>query len=88
MKRCCNLGCTTRKIANEGYQVGFGFMLWACPIHADMWREFDKQNKAYEQYMSDEYAKALNEFEEKWEREFEEKNDRPIPLAYQPSEVE
>jgi hypothetical protein len=85
-KRCCHLGCTREKTGDEGYRVGFGFMLWACPEHAEVWRLFDKENRAYEQKMSEEYEKALEAFEREWDENFQQNNPRPVPPPLQPSE--
>lgn len=84
-KRCCNFGCEIEKIADEGYRVHFGFMLWACPKHAGQWEDFDKKNRQYEHRYNDDFQVAYKEFEESWYKKFQLENPPPVPPKYQPS---
>jgi hypothetical protein len=84
-RRCCNFGCEVEKIASEGYRVSFGFMLWACPEHADQWKEFDKQDRQYENVQGDAYQIAYKEWEGHWYKQYQLDNPSPIVPKYQPS---
>lgn len=77
-KRCCDKGCTITRIGDEGYRVSYGFMLWACPVHAELWRRFDEELKKYEKKYEIDRARAFQEFSEKWYSDYEENEPRPI----------
>lgn len=87
VKRCCSKGCENIKRGDEGYQVSFGFMLWACPLHAEEWKLFDEARHNHTDKMASAYLNALSDFEEAWDKEYERRNPAPIPPDYQSSEV-
>lgn len=85
MRRCCTSGCETLRDIDEGYRVSFGFALWACPVHAAMWEEFDRENHQYDRKYDGNFQVAYKEFEEKWCRKYAFENPPPIPPKYQAS---
>lgn len=86
MRRCCNYGCVsvaeTLEDTNQGYRVSFGFMLWACPEHAQTWAEFDQLDKRHEQDRGEKFQKALNKWETQW---YEKQPPGPVAPKYQAS---
>lgn len=78
--RCCYPGCENLKIAGRGYRVGFGFMLWACDDHAQMYIDFDRKLQDYERGLD----KALEDAVERAEEQYF--VDNPYPgIDYQQS---
>lgn len=45
--RCCTAGCAAVRpvsldqLSKDGWYHADGFMIWACPAHAEMWRRYD-----------------------------------------------
>ena len=89
MRRCCNYGCglvsETLEDTNQGYRVGFGFMLWACREHAHIWTEFDKEDKRHEQKRGEKFQEDFDKWEAEWYENYLSANPDPVPPKYQSS---
>ena len=86
-KRCCDMGCNTEKIGEEGYRVTLGFMLWACPKHEEKWKTFDLAQRQYYQAQGGAFEKDLIEWETAWYEKYERENPSPTTPRIQPSEI-
>lgn len=63
MRRCCEPGCTAQQAggayaAGGWYRVRRGFMLHACPAHADRWRQADRDAHEAERRRGEAYERG------------------------------
>lgn len=82
--RCCYPGCEELRTAiDSGYKVHFGFMLWACDKHAQMYRDFDRRDRDHAQA----FRKARLEAEEKFDEQYLKESPYPT-IDFQGSVVD
>ena len=89
MRRCCQAGCSATidiaDLPSDWYKSSWGFMSWACPIHAAQWRDFNAKYREYERRHGEAFSEAMSKFEEEWEQKYESEFPRPEPPQSQAS---
>ena len=88
-RRCCHKGCeasiSVTELPADWYKCSYGFMSWACPEHAEQWRQFDQRNSEHEKRSGAAYDEAIAKFEAAWQDLYEARYPPPISPPSQPS---
>ena len=88
-RECCDRDCPASidaaLLPANWYRVSWGFMCWACPEHAEKWKQFDQKNREYEKAYGEAYSEAFGKWESAWEAEYEKASPMPVPPPSQPS---
>ena len=74
IKRCCEPGCEARiDFAHprppDWYLLNLGFALWACPAHAETWRDLDFARAIWKRTQEAELAAIISAFEKRYNAE-------------------
>jgi hypothetical protein len=68
---CCFNGCNTeREKPSDGYRASLGFMMWACDVHAEVFRTYDESYREYKDEKGEKWEEASTAFHEQQHKEF------------------